>query len=406
MRVLQIHKYFYRRAGAESVFLDTIEGLRKRGHEVAEFSVKYDKNQPSEYANYFVNTEPELSKKQLDFLTMARLFGHFIFSSQVNKKLRALVAVSEPQVAHLHNVVHQLSATTFKTLRKLKVPIVYTVHDVQPMCPNHRMITQGNLCEKCFKHRYYNCLRYKCIADSRLKSLSGMLEAYYYYLRGIWNMVDIFVCPSEFMRDKMIEWGFERKKIRLLRNFHQAPAQIKPLGNKIVYLNRLHEEKGIKVFMEATRKLRQYQIIVAGDGPQDDWVKKQIKQFSLTHVQKIGRVQGEEWKKIMADARVVVVPSLFYENCSISILEALANGRLVVASDRGGNSELITQGQTGFLADAQDPDSFSIFIKEAMEMPEEKSSQIIANGRRLVMDQHDKDEYFNQLENIYQELAK
>lgn len=175
---------------------------------------------------------------------------------------------------------------------------------------------------------------------------------------------------------------------------------------KLVFLNRLHEEKGIKVFMEATRKLRQYQIIVAGDGPQDDWVKKQIKQFSLTHVQKIGRVQGEEWKKIMADARVVVVPSLFYENCSISILEALANGRLVVASDRGGNSELITQGQTGFLADAQDPDSFSIFIKEAMEMPEEKSSQIIANGRRLVMDQHDKDEYFNQLENIYQELAK
>jgi len=405
MRILQAHKYFYNRAGAEAVFLNTINGLRERGHDVSEISVVHKNNLNSEFSNYFINTEPELTADKISLATSAKLFKHFISSKEVANKLRALVMANEPQVAHLHNVIHQMSASIFKTLKKLNVPIVLTVHDVQPMCPNHRMVVNHQLCEKCWQHKYYNCIRYKCIDESRAKSTAGALEAYYYYLRGIWHMVDVFVCSSQFMKDKLIEWGFDKKKIVVIRNFYRAPSERPLLGQKIVYLNRLHEEKGIRVFLEATRNLRDYEIIVAGEGPDDKWVEQQIQQYSLTHVRKVGRVEGEEWQKVMQQAKVVVVPSLFYENCSMSVLESQAHGRIVVAADRGGNSELIATGETGFLAEPGVADSFVTFIREAINLDEISSDMLINNARRQVMDQHNVDGYFGKLEKLYEKLV-
>lgn len=405
MRILQANKYFYRRAGAEAIFLDTISGLRERGHDVAEFSVKHEKNLPSEYANYFITAEPELTKVEMDFGTSIRMFKHFISSTEVEKKLRALVMATEPQVAHLHNVTRQLSASTFKVLKKMGVPIALMVHDVQPLCPNHRMVVKHKLCERCYRHKYYNCVRYKCIDDSRLKSLAGSLEAYYYYLRGIWSMVDVFICYSQFMFDKLVGWGFPRDKMRLVNISSSAPAVAPPLGNKILYLNRVHEEKGIRIFMAALRQLRNYQVVIAGDGPDDQWVERYICQYGLNNVQKVGRVRGESWRQVMSQARVTVIPSLFYENCSVSILESLGHGRLVVATNRGGNSELITTGETGWLAEPDDADSLAIFIREAMELDADSTQMVINNGRRLVMDKYNVDTYFAKLEKIYSELA-
>ncbi len=406
MRILQAHKYFYRRAGAEAVLLDTIIGLKARGHEVVEFSVANTKNLPSEYSSYFINIEPELTGIKYSAFTSWKIFKHLISSKEVDAKLSALVMAAEPQVAHLHNVSRQMSATTFITLKKLKIPIIMTVHDVQPMCPNHRMITKHELCERCFCHKYYNCALHKCIDNSRAKSLAGMIEAYYYYLRRVWSLVDIFICPSQFMLDKMTEWGFPKSKLRLARNPQTVPADCPPLGKKIVYLGRLHEEKGIRVFMNAIRQLRQYQVVVAGDGPDEELVERNIRQYGLNNVELIGRVQGEKWREAMLQAKVVVVPSMFYENCSMTVLEALSYGRIVVAADRGGNSELITNGETGFLAEAENSDSFVTFIREAMELKSEEAQEIANNGRRLVMDNHNVDGYFKKLEEVYEEVVK
>jgi len=405
MRVLQVNKFFYRRGGAEVVFFDTINGLKERGYDVIEFSMQHSHNLPSGYSAYFSREIPELTSKQSiksDWNTFKNLFS----SEEIEKKIKALVLATEPEVAHLHNVTRQLSASLFTTLKKLEIPMVFTVHDVQPMCPNHRMIRNHTICEKCHRHKYYNCARYKCINDSRAQSVAGALEAYFYYLKGIWKMVDIFVCPSQFMLDKMVAWGFPAKKMRLVRNPFSAPAKIAPLGDKIVYMGRLHEEKGIKIFMEAATKLRNYKIIIAGTGPEEEMIEKIIRQNSLTNVERIGWAAGDKWKKIMDEARVIVVPSLFYENCSITILEALGNGRIVVAADRGGNNELVINGETGFLAKPEDPDSFADLIRRAMELKDYETDKIINNSRNLIENNHSPDGYFKSLGEIYGALVK
>jgi glycosyltransferase involved in cell wall biosynthesis len=405
MRILQVNKFFYRRAGAEVVFFDTIDGLRKRGHEVSEFSMTHSENAPSEYAAYFAPPLAEFTSRQ-GKRAKIKAFKNLFHSQEIEKKLRTLILAAEPQVAHLHNVTRQLSASLFTALHTMKVPVVFTVHDVQPMCPNHRMLTKHHVCERCHIHKYYNTLRFKCINDSWSQSFAGMLEAYYFYLRGIWKWVDTFICPSEFMLEKMKQWGFPEAKLQLVRNPFPLKEEVPPLGQKIVYLGRLHEEKGIMTFMEATKELRNYRIVVAGNGPEDANVEKIIRQNGLNNVQRVGWVGGETWKKIMDSARVVVVPSLFYENCSITILEALSHGRLVVAADRGGNRELIINKETGFLSEPENPEALAESVREAMETDDISAYKIINNGRELLRKQHDPAFYFRELEKIYQSVIK
>lgn len=409
MRILQINKFFYRRGGAEAVFFDTIGGLRARGHEVSEFAMQDPRNAPSQFAAYFASAVPELLGNA-SATQQWRIFRRLFRSREIERKLRTLVLAAEPEVAHIHNAYHHLSAGSFLELRRLGVPIVLTLHDVFPLCPNHSLLKGETLGEKYFKNKLYNCARYRCIDNRFWPSLAGTLEAYYYRYRQIWDSIKIFICPSEFMKNKMVEYGFPAEKMRVIRNpFNAEAPDIPPrplvLGNKIVYLGRIHYEKGIKIFIEAAKELRDFPTIIAGSGPDDRWLNDFIVANRLSQIDRRGWVSGESWRQVMAEARVVVAPSVFLENCSLTILEALGWGRLVVAADRGGNRELIIDGVTGFLAKPENPPDLAKAIRRAMTAPARQAEAIIKQGRSLVASQHNPEQYFNQLTEIYRELS-
>ncbi|OGH69753.1 MAG: hypothetical protein A2754_01720 [Candidatus Magasanikbacteria bacterium RIFCSPHIGHO2_01_FULL_47_8] len=404
MKILQANKFFYERGGAEKVMFETIRGLRERGHEVSEFSMVSPKNFISNYAGYFIRELPEL-KSAPSLFAQWKIFSHLFRSSEVERKLKALVLAAKPEVAHLHNIYHQLSASTFVSLKKMKVPMVLTLHDVFPLCPNHSLLYGETMGEKYYKKKLYNCLRYKCIDNKFLPSLAGTLEAYYYRLKKIWDMVDLFICPSQFMKDKMIEYGFPGKKMRVIPNpFSLGAEQAPPLGNKVVYLGRIHYEKGIKIFMEAVKELSGYPALVAGSGPEDVWVNSYIAEHRLQNVDRRGWVSGPSWEAVMREAKVIVVPSLFFENCSLTILEALSHGRLVVAVDRGGNREMIIDGVTGFLAQPEDPTDLARAIKKAMELPAAEAAEMIQRAQALIAKNHNPEQYFKKLLNVYREV--
>lgn len=402
MRILQINKFFYRRGGAEVVFFDTINGLRARGHEVSEFSMTHPKNLPSDYSAYFASEIPELLGNQ-DLRTKWKIFSRLFCSREIEKKLGTLVMASEPEVAHMHNIYHHLSASTFTRLYKLKVPTVLTVHDVFPLCPNHSLLYGERLAEDLFKNKLYNCVRYKCINNKFLPSLAGTLEAYYYKYKKIWDRIDLYICPSQFMADKLVEYGFPTNKMRVLRNPFDAQTVVPPLGNKVVYLGRVHYEKGIKLFMEAAKELRDYKLMVVGSGPEDNWVQEFTRKNILSNVERIAWVGGEDWQRVVREAKVIVVPSLFYENCSLAILEALSYGRIVVTVDRGGNPELIKNGISGFLAKPEDSKDLARAIRQAMQTTEAESASIIEKGIETLKNNHRSEDYFKGLEEIYQQ---
>src|SRR3989339_983030 len=404
MRILEINKFFYRRGGAEVLFFETIEGLRKRGHEISEFSTISPKNFPSDYAAYFASEMPELLAKQ-DLASAWKIFKRLFYSKEIEQKLSALVMATEPEVAHLFNVYHHLSVSTFTKLYELKVPMVMTVNDVFPMCPNHSMLKGETLAEDLFKNKLYNCIRYRCIDNKLLPSIAGTLEAYYYRFKKVWDRIDLYVCQSQFIADKLVEYGFPANKMRMARNPFSPQTTTYPLGDKVVYLGRIHYEKGIKIFMEAAKSLRDYKIVVAGSGPEDDWVEEFARKNILSNIERVGWVGGESWKKVMLEAKVIVVPSVFYENCSIAILEAFSYGRIVVAVNRGGTPELIIDGVSGFLSKPEDPTDLAATIRRAMQTSEEQAASITANAMEFLKKNQNPDNYFDSLEAIYKEAA-
>ncbi|MBI2444705.1 MAG: glycosyltransferase [Candidatus Magasanikbacteria bacterium] len=405
MRILQINKFFYPRGGAEQVFFDTIALLRARGHDISEFSMTHPRNLPSEYAAYFASELPELLHNQRA-LTEWRIFSRLFYSREITRKLTALIIAAEPEVAHLHNVYHHLSAATFLTLARQGIPLVLTLHDVFPLCPNHSLLKGETMGDEYFKGKLYNCVRYRCINNEFWPSVAGTLEAYYYRYRRVWARIARFICPSDFMRNKMIEYGFPAAKMRVVPNPFRGTLAAPPLGNTVLYLGRLHAVKGVKIFLEALRYWRGVPARVAGTGPLAGWVEDYRKQYSLTDLELLGWVDSGKKSRAYTEARVVVVPSLFYENCSLTILEAIAAGRLVVAVDRGGNREIIEDGVTGFLAAPEDPEDLARAIRRAYELPPAEAEAMIARAQQRLVERHNPGQYIAALEEVYQEATQ
>jgi glycosyltransferase involved in cell wall biosynthesis len=406
MRILQINKYFFPFGGSEAIFFDTIKGLRKAGNEVSEFSMQNSKNLPSDYSDYFVSALPDVLSQRQSIANSAKIFKQLFYSSEVKKKLTQLIKDIRPEVAHIHNTYHHLSATLFTTLYKLKIPTVLTLHDYFPVCPNHNLLLGEKGAREILQNKPFNCTRYKCVGNRFAPSLAATLEAYFYRLNKIWQHVDKFICPSNFMKQVMLESGFPNEKLEVVFNAYDSKENAAPLGKSILFLGRIHVEKGIKVFMEACKSLKNYSIIIAGQGPEDRWVEEFIKKNSLTNIKKIPRISGAEWQTVVNDARAVVFPTIAYENCSRGILEALAHKRLVVATDRGGNNEMVQNNKTGFLVKPENVEDLVSGVQKAMELSKENAEVIANNGQKLVKQNYSSKEYFLKLTNIYEDVLK
>lgn len=408
MHILQANKFFYARGGAETVFFETIEGLRARGHHIAEFAMQHPKNLPSAYQAYFASEIPELLGTQT-LSEQWRIFRRLFSSSEIAQKLTRLVREEQIEIAHFHNMYHHLSATSFTTMFKLKIPVVLTLHDVFPLCPNHSLLRGETLDEAAFKGKTYNCVRYVCINNSLSASLAGTLEAYYYRYRRIWDKISLFICPSEFMADKMVAWGYPRDKMRIVLNPFRAPlSQAMPLGNNIVFLGRLHFEKGIKILLRALSELRDIPCLIVGTGPEAAWVDDFIQKNNLNNVKTWGWVAhgSERYFEAIRQAKTIVTPSIFYENCSQTILETLYYKRLAVATNRGGNPEMISENETGFLAKPEDPLDLARALRQAMSLTIDDAKKITEAGYQRAITKYAPDRYVNELEAVYQELKK
>ncbi len=400
MRILQINKFFRIRGGSGTVFFDTITGLRKRGETVSEFSMQDPQNLSSEYSQYFVSP---LSLKEDKLGALGRVF----YSPEVNKNLVALLAAVKPEVAHLHDVYRELSASTFLTLKKKKIPMVLTVHDMFPLVPNHSFMYKETMAEKMYHGSPINWVLYRSVNNSFFESLGGTFENLYYRWRGIWKAIEIFICPSVFMKQKMVAYGFPEHKIRVIKNPCALPARVPALGTKVVYFGRLHVEKGIRVFMRALAEpgLEKVPVLIVGSGPEEQWVDAFIRKHNLKYIERRPWVTREEIPSVMAEAKVVVVPSVFYETGGLSAIEALSYGRLVIASNRGALPEVVKDNETGFLVPPEDSNALGEKIKEVMSLSPAEAEHLTTAGRALVKKEHDPDNYIDELLKVYEEVA-
>lgn len=401
MRILQVNKFFDRRGGAETYLHAVSEKLRERGHEVHAFSTRWDTNVASSDRPYFVKRYA-FDRKE-GFTKDAKKSMAFLWNRESAQSLKRMIRDIQPDAVHLHNIYHQLSSSILPVIRRAGISCVQTLHDYKLACPNYRMFTEGFPCERCKGGKYYEAVKHQCLFSGYAPNVLAAAEMTMTKLFQLYERtVNTFLCPSRFMEQKMMEWGIASDKLSYLPNPIALPSDPHPsCRGAYVYIGRLYPEKGVDVLIRALAHVPNAQLEILGEGPERARLEVLAEEVAPARVSFLGFQTAEMVQAHRITARAVVVPSVWYENAPLSVLEALADGVPVIASDIGGLPELIGDEERGLLVK---PGSVEAWIRALRRMellnPQERC-QLGVSGRTFVSEHMNWATHLDQLEDYY-----
>ena len=334
MRILYCNKYNFPFSGTEVYLFELMDLMRSQGHEVALFSMADPRGQPTPYDQYFV---PHIDFKDPDhgWFTRAKLGAHAIYSTEARRQLRKVIAAFRPDIAHVRNIYHHLSPSILWELKAQGVPVLYHLNDFKLICPAYNMVAKGRACERCRGGQFRHVLTERCYNGPRGSPLFLMAESYFHRWLGTYQKcVEQFLAPSRFVKEKLVQNGFNATNITVLPHFQKLPAHAPPnagLQAAVLYFGRLSPEKGVADLLRAMKNLPDVRLQVAGDGPQRLELESLARDLTLKNVEFTGHVGGKVLEQLIASARFTVLPSRAYETLGKTILESYAWGRPVVA---------------------------------------------------------------------------
>lgn len=403
-RLLSLNSYHYKRGGSDAVYFEHDALFRSIGWETAFFSMHHPENEPSEWSRYFVD-ELEFGS-QYSLAAKLKMAGKVIYSWEAVDKLKELLDHWEPDVAHAHCIYHHLSPSVLALLRARGIPTVMTAHDLKLACPAYKMLNRHGICEKCKGGNLLNVVVNRCVHDSLPVSTLVMIESIIHKSLGMYRKnLNRVVVPSRFFATKLKEWGWPEEQLVYIPNYVHA-ENYEPAydpGDYMLYFGRLAPEKGLKTLISAAARSK-IALKIAGTGPQ----QSELIEFAANtggDIEFLGfQTKANLWP-VIRHARAVVLPSEWYENAPMSVLEANALGKVVIGSNIGGIPELIEHGHTGYLFESGNIDA----LVEHLSMVESMSNtQIVAMGksaRQHVANTYTIDRYSRAMQALYASLG-
>lgn len=401
MKILLINKFLYPKGGDAVSTLNTGRLLSATGHKIIFWGMGHPLNPKYPYSDYFVSyvdlNRPGNVKKQV------KIALNILYSLEAKRKIEALIQKIKPDIAHLNNFAHQISPSILHVLSKYNIPMVMTMRDYKLTCPTYSMLLNGKPCEKCKNGKYFQCFINRCTEKSYSKSLLNTVEMYLHNrILHIYDLVDIFISPSRFLKDKIKNMGFKGKVVHL-PNFVQL-EEFNPRfdwqENSIVYFGRLSKEKGLFTLLEAMKGL-DVKLKIIGEGPIKESLKFKVRSEKLNNIVFLDYKLREELKHEIKKSMFVVLPSECYENNPRSIIEGFALGKPAVGSRIGGIPELVKDSITGFTFEPGDVKDLRSKI-EYMLVNKDKMIEISKKARRLVEEEYNAEKHYQRLMQIYE----
>ena len=402
--LLSINNYHYYRGGAETVFLEHNRMFAGAGWNVVPFAMHHDKNLPTPWSQHFIE-EIEFGK---DYSLAQRLrrMPKVIYSFEARRKLDGLISMTRPDISHAHNIYHHISPSILGLLRSRGIPVALTLHDLKIACPAYSMLSHGGICERCRGGHLHQVVLNRCIKGSVALSGVVMLEAILHKLLGSYrHCVDRFVVPSRFYMEKLTQWGMPADRFRHVPNFVDA-TQYRPdagSGSGFVYFGRLSREKGVATLIRAAAAARSTLTIV-GTGPQEGELRALAASLG-TDIRFLGYQTGEALHAAIRGARAVVLPSEWYENAPMSILEAHALGKPVIAANIGGIPELIHEGETGVTFESGNVDALGNVLQAVSGWSQAAVTRMGQQARRRVEVDFSPQRYCERIDAVYREMG-
>ena len=366
MKVLLANKFFFLNGGSESVMFQERDFLVKAGCQVVDFAMQDPRNLPSADSELFVDNHTYHNANGT-VGTRVRSALQLIHSPQAVRNIGRLIDRTRPDIVHCHNVYHQLTPSIVGAAKRRGVPVVLTLHDYKPICPVYTRLRQGQVCSACLNNGFSNVVRYRCADGSIGKSALLLAEAWVQRRLRSYEQVDRFVAPSHFMRKSVTQCRFPKDQVEVIHNGIDCGA-IEPAqedGGYALYLGRLSPEKGIETLLAAHAQIAdRVPLAIAGTGPMEHALRSRYPKARY-----FGHLSGSTLESVIRNASLIVTPSEWYENCPMSVLEAMAFGKTVVASNIGGIPELVAHEETGLLFPPGDRGALKSCLIRLMNAP-------------------------------------
>lgn len=403
MRILFCNKYNFAFSGTEVYMFEAMELLRAHGHEVALFSMEDQRGEHTPFDRHFV---PHIDfKKQSGWLEKAKQGLRAIYSREARRRIRAMIAEFQPDIAHVRNIYHHLSPSILWELKAQNVPVLYHLNDFKVLCPAYNLVAHGEACEACKGGEFWHAVQEKCYPGPGAR-MTLVAEAYIHKWLGTYRKcVDCFLAPSQFVRDKFVEHGWDAEKFEVLPHFQSMqPVRERAVQSApVLYFGRLSAEKGVNDLLHAMRRVPDLRLVVAGDGPERGPLQRMAGELGLANVEFSGHMGGAELDSAIANSRFTVLPSHAYETLGKTILESYAHGRAVIATDWGSRRELIQEGKTGLLYKTGDVEQLASAIRFLGSHPE-MAEEMGQAGRDQVQAKNTAEAHYAALAGLYERL--
>ncbi len=373
MRILHVNKFVYRRGGAESYLLDLARLQRASGHVVEVWGMQHPDNpvgvdRPALADTFppFVELDPAPSGA-----AGVRAAGRMLWSRRAAADLAEAVRRFAPDAVHFHNVYHQLSPSVLAPSVRRGARAVLTLHDYKLACPSYQMLDHGEPCRACVDGGVWQAARRRCKGGSVAASTLLSVESAVHRALGAWDRVDALVSPSRFLAGVMRDAGVDHGRLHVVPHFVSPDdgAQVAPAtsgARDLVAAGRLSPEKGLDTLVRAVGLLpaarEGVRLQVAGEGPERARLEALAAEVAPGRVDFHGRLPRERVEDLLRVALATVVPSRWYENQPMTVLESYALGVPVVASRLGGLPELVEDGVDGLLVPHDDPAALAVAL--------------------------------------------
>lgn len=381
MRILLIHNYYQKAGGEDTVFKAEGELLAQNGHTVERL--------------IFDN---KLIKSFRDIIN----FGlSSIYNAKSAKILKAKIQEFQPDLIHVHNFFPIASPSIFFTAHRLKVPVVFTLHNYRLICPSGILFYDNKIYEKSIHHLFpIDAIRKGIYRNSKLQTAAVVMMTGLHKLINTWNRkIDAFITLSEFSKNIFINSSLKVKpdKLFIKPNFVFDNGFDTDKEDYFFFVGRLVPEKGIMTVIKAFEQIPD-KLKIVGVGPLDDEVKTRI--ASSKNIEYLGYQFNEDVLKMLKKAKALIFASSWYETFGMTIIEAFSTATPVIVSKLGGHGELVENGKTGFHFQTNNAEDLICQIQKMQNV--ELNKEMGLNAREVFLQKYTPQINYEILMGIYQ----
>jgi len=408
LRILLANYRYFVSGGPERYMFNLTDLLEAHGHEIVSFSVRYDQNEPSAWSEYFVEPiagrdEYLLEQQSVTPHSIWRSVERTLYSREVYRAVSRLVGAAKPDVAIVLHYLRKLSPSVLVALADAGVPSFVRLSDFAMVCPGSHLLRGGHVCTDCVDRGLLPSVRHRCVHGSWLASGLNAAATVWARRHGYFDLPESFIVPTQFARGILTRAGVAGERVTVIPTF--VPPSLEPVQSArrahIAYVGRIDRKKGVDVLLDAYLRMRRESsdktpdLVVAGDasvGPARDLLSTYAN-IETEGVRLLGGLSANQVRGVLAASIFSVVPSIWPENLPNSLLESLAEGTPVVASDIGSLTEALADTRAGVLV----PPNDSAALCEAMiDLTENASERSIMSeaATRLARDRYSPEAHY------------